>query len=171
MSPSALPSIPLLSGCSLLCLFILLGAAVYFDLRFRRIPNGLSLMAAVAAVPYWIGVSGHAMPASIGQQFLILLIAAAPLLLLFAVGALGGGDIKLLGAVLLWIPAGDVLEMVATIILAGGVVAVGAVAHALWRRRNWSDATVPFGVAIAAGAMPALAGDFVVALKALGALG
>lgn len=171
MSPSALPSIPLLSGGSLLCLFILLGAAVYFDVCFRRIPNGVSLLAAIAAVPYWIGVSGGAMPASIGQQFLVLLVATGPLLLLFAVGALGGGDIKLLGALLLWIRAGDVVEIIAVIILAGGVVAAGAVAHALWRRRQWREATVPFGVAIAAGTMPVLVDDLVFTLKAAGVLG
>lgn len=171
MSPSAFPSIPILSVASLACLFILLGVAVYFDLRFRRIPNGLSLLVALASVPYWAGVSGLSMPATMGQQFLILLIALAPLLLLFAVGALGGGDVKLLGALLLWARAGDVLEMIAIIILAGGVVAVGAVVHALWRGRKPSDATVPFGVAIAAGAMPILTGDLLVNLKALGLLG
>lgn len=166
-----LPSIPILSVSSLVCLFILLGVVVYFDLRFRRIPNGLSLLVALAAVPYWGGVSGLSMPVAMGQQLLILLIAAVPLLVLFAVGALGGGDVKLFGALLLWIRAGDALEVIAVTILAGGVVAVGAVVHGLWRRRKLSDVTVPFGVAIATGAMPVLIGDLVVNLKALGLLG
>lgn len=166
-----MPSIPILSVSSLVCLFILLGLVVYFDLRFRRIPNGLSLLVALAAVPYWGGVSGLSMPMAMGQQLLILLIATVPLLVLFAVGALGGGDVKLLGALLLWIRAGDVLAMLAVMILAGGVVAAGALAHGLWTRRKLSEATVPFGLAIAAGAMPALTGDLVVNLKALGLSG
>lgn len=167
MSSSAFPSIPLLSASSLLCLFLLLGLATYFDIFFRRIPNALCLTAAIVSAPYWVGMSGLAMPASMGQQFLILLVATVPLLVLFAVGALGGGDIKLLGAVLLWVRPGEILQMIAVMVLAGGVQALAAMGHALLRRRKPCEATVPFGVAIAVGAIPALAGEMIENLKAL----
>jgi len=167
MSSSALPSLPLLCIASLLCLFILLIVAAYFDIRFRRIPNSLCVIAALVSVPYWGGMSGLAMPTSMGQQFLVLLVATVPLLGFFVLGALGGGDIKMLGAVLLWIRPGEILPMIALMVLAGGVIAVAAMGHALLRRRRPNEATVPFGVAIAVGAIPALTGELLVNLKAL----
>jgi prepilin peptidase CpaA len=75
-----------------------LAAAV--DLRWRRIPNALTGMLALLGLLQSF-TAGHTV--SPWQSILGLLTGAALLLALFAIGAVGGGDLKLLAASGAWL--------------------------------------------------------------------
>jgi len=77
-------------------LLVLLVTAVIFDLRERRIPNWLTFPFMAAGVAYHAAVNG--LPgALVSVQGLALGIAL--LILFYAAGGMGAGDVKLLGAV------------------------------------------------------------------------
>lgn len=95
--------------------------------------------------------------------FVVLLVAGTPL---FAAGKLGGGDVKLLAAVGLWFSVKSAATMLIAVLLAGGVLALIVL---VLRAFSWSEAAreravilrpkggIPYGVAIAAGALIAMA--------------
>jgi prepilin peptidase CpaA len=95
--------------------------------------------------------------------FLALLAVGTPL---FAAGRLGGGDVKLLAAAGLWFSIKSAATMLLAVMLAGGVLAIVVL---MLRAFNWSEAArtravilrpkggIPYGVAIAAGALIAMA--------------
>lgn len=85
--------------------------------------------------------------------------------LLFAKGMVGGGDVKLLAAVGLWCNLPTALFMLTSVFLSGGVLAIlilgartfapaGAAARVVVLRPR---AGIPYGIAIAAGALLTLA--------------
>jgi len=91
--------------------------------------------------------------------FLALLGIGTPI---FAAGKLGGGDVKLLAAVGLWFDFAGALWMVLAVVLAGGLLALVIL---ILRSFGWSEEIcrrvvllrprggIPYGVAIAAGAL------------------
>jgi prepilin peptidase CpaA len=91
------------------------------DLRTRRIPNVLTFSAAAAALMFhalqggWSGL-GHA-AAGLG-------VGLAVFLPLFALGGLGGGDVKLLAALGGWVGPTTVLWTAAWTGIAGGPLAL-----------------------------------------------
>jgi len=111
-------------------------------------------LAAVAAVRLLL--AGDAVTAALAVA--IAGAAFAPLALAFALGRVGGGDVKLLTAcVLLAGPAGTPTLLAATA-LAGGAMALVALMPApkmaldRLTRHRFAGAGLPYGVAIAAGA-------------------
>jgi prepilin peptidase CpaA len=93
-----------------------------FDLRTRRIPQALTLGGALAGLVFHLvsgGWSGAAW--SLAGWTVGVLIFLAP----FALGGLGGGDVKLLGALGAWLGPGDVFWLALYTGVAGLVVAVG----------------------------------------------
>ena len=88
-----------------------------------------------------------------------LLVIGTPL---FAAGKMGGGDVKLLAATGLWYDLRGAMMMIASVLIAGGVLALLII---LARLFGWSEATrkryqllkrgggIPYGVAISAGAL------------------
>ena len=77
-------------------LFLLIGAALYFDLTKKTIPNYLTFPAIV-----WGFVSYTALDGLSGLWFSILgmLVGLVIFFIPFAMGGMGGGDVKLLAAV------------------------------------------------------------------------
>jgi prepilin peptidase CpaA len=85
---------------------------------------------------------------------------------MFAAGKLGGGDVKLLASVGLWFDFGGAVWLLVAVALTGGVLALLVL---VIRSFNWSDEIrrrvvllrpgggIPYGVAIAAGALIAMA--------------
>lgn len=102
----------LLMLCPMLAMLVI---ASCIDARSRRIPNWLTLSLASA------GVAQSFVPGSLvtpGQSLLGLLLGFGIPMVLFVMGALGGGDVKLLAAVGAWLgPA-----LVFKVILAAAVV-------------------------------------------------
>jgi prepilin peptidase CpaA len=105
------------------------------DLRTRRIPNALTLGAAVAAFAFALlenGVSGLGWSAA---GWLISIVVFFPF---FALGGMGAGDVKLLGALGAWFGALDALHLALYTALAGGAMgavvsyARGYLSTALW---------------------------------------
>jgi prepilin peptidase CpaA len=97
-------------------------AACICDLRTRRIPNLLTLGAAAAGFAYhlWTGGAG-----ALGQSVLGWLIGVLVFIIPFALGGLGGGDVKLVAALGAWIGPADAIWLAVYTALAGGVAAIG----------------------------------------------
>ena len=95
--------------CALLAL-LLLWAAVG-DVRRRTISNPLNLAIALLAPLYWYGMAVGLWP----DAAIRIGIAAAIFLLLalaFQLGAMGGGDVKLAAALVLWFPPAATLAFI-----------------------------------------------------------
>jgi prepilin peptidase CpaA len=128
------------------------GDALYF-----RIPNQLILLIAGLFLPVALA-AGLGLPA-IGTH---LAISGAVLLggfLLFAFGLFGGGDAKLLAAAALWLGWPALLPFLLWTALAGGVLGVLISLRVLYDKfiRNVPvNRDVPYGIALAAGAIIAL---------------
>jgi len=100
-------------------------AAALFDLWRRRIPNWLVLtgLACGFALAILEAVSaGSAAP--VGRSLLGVVVALAVYIPLYALRAVGGGDVKLMGAVGSFVGARAWLTIFAFSAIAGGVVAL-----------------------------------------------
>lgn len=150
--PPVFPEITL--ACAL-ALLVVGGTAVWTDVSSRRIPNALPLAAVILAPVYWTGWFGLWGLPAIGVHLAPLLLLAIPLTLLFGLKVIAGGDVKLMLALALWIPAQSLLAYAMIVILAGGVIAVGLRVLSLIFWRVKSD-SVPYGLAIVAGALAVL---------------
>ncbi|WP_039574244.1 A24 family peptidase [Sphingopyxis fribergensis] len=129
-------------------------AAAISDLRSRTISNELNAAIALLAIPFWIA-TGLALwpdvPVQFGAAFGVFLIFAG----LFAVGGMGGGDVKMIGAVMLWIPVPLFLPMLTVMAIAGGILSAVMLIHMKLRPSD-KPVEVPYGVAIAAAGLWAL---------------
>jgi prepilin peptidase CpaA len=98
----------------------ILGVAVWYDLATRTIPDGCSI--ALLA----IGVLARAFdgPMAVIVSVALALLIGVGLVLLHARGVLGGGDVKLIAALLAGTAPSDVLELIFWIAMAGGVLGV-----------------------------------------------
>jgi prepilin peptidase CpaA len=96
-------------------------AACVTDLRSRRIPNVLTLGSALAAVAYGGVTAGLPGVLSACGGWLL---GVACFFLPFALGGLGGGDVKLVGALGAWLGPAATIWVVLYAGVAGGVAAV-----------------------------------------------
>lgn len=140
---------------------VLYGA--WSDARSLRIPNWVSLALLGLFVPTALiaGLGLEAFAWHIGAGALLLVVGIA----LFAFGLFGGGDAKLLAAVALWVGWNDLLPLIFTVVLVGGVLSLAVIllrkGLGLWP--TWliksaeglfaPNKAVPYGIAIAIGAM------------------
>lgn len=129
-------------------------AVMWSDLRDRRIPNRLTLAIALLAVPCWVLGADATLETAV-RQVLVLLACSVPMLALYAMRVLGGGDVKLIGALLLWVPPAFVPDFFVAMLLAGGPVGLATLIVHRWRRSG-DRVSVPYGVAIVVGACVAL---------------
>ena len=141
---------------ALLALLLLAAAAI--DLRTRTIPNGLNLAVALLALPFWWVTGIDPWPDLVLQVGAALLVFAA-FAGLFALGAMGGGDVKLIAALALWLPWPALLVVLVIMSLAGGLLTIAMLTR---KRLARSEATleIPYGVAIACGGLWVIAQPF-----------
>lgn len=152
----------------LIALAIALLIAAFTDFRRRQIDNWLNAAVALGAPLFWYA-SGLGL-SDIAIQFGVALAAFAVLAVLFAIGAMGGGDVKLLTALALWIAPIPFLHLVIIMALAGGVLTIifGAV-HVI--RRSREKIAIPYGIAISIAGLWVIADSYFPAGSAAGSLG
>lgn len=125
--------------------------AAYTDIVRREIEDWLNAGIALAAPLFWWASGLHLWPdmavqVALGAGVFIFFT------LMFAIGAMGGGDVKLLGAIALWFPWQVMAKIAIVMSLLGAVLTVLVVAtHKI--RRKPGQAEVPYGVAIAIAAL------------------
>jgi prepilin peptidase CpaA len=150
---------PVADPAALAVLAVLGLLACWFDIRERRLPNALVLatLAAGLSLAAWRG--GIAV---LPWHLTHIAIALAAGIGLYAVRALGAGDAKYYAALAAWFTLGDGLKLLMAVSFAGLVLTLGWLA---WRKFSGKPALrkplddmdkVPFGVAMAAGALLAL---------------
>ena len=97
-------------------------AACITDVRSRRIPNVLTFGSAAAALVFHTVTGGFGGFFAAGTGWFV---GMALFILPFALGGLGGGDVKLLGALGAWLGPGMTIWLVMYTGIAGGVAALG----------------------------------------------
>lgn len=147
----------------LAALAIALLVAAYTDIRRRQIDNWLNGAIAAAAPFYW-WASGLVLWPGVAWQLGLALITLVVLAGLFALRAMGGGDVKLLTALALWIEPFWFLRLLVAMALIGGVLTLVMGAWHVARRRRGKLA-IPYGVAISSAALWVLAVQFVPAFQ------
>ena len=106
--------------------------ASVFDLRTRRIPNALTFGAAVAAALFNAITGG---PAGLMTTAAGWGLGVALFFPFFALRGLGGGDVKLLGALGAWLGPAAVLSVGLYSMLAGGVFGIVVAVRARYLRQ------------------------------------
>jgi prepilin peptidase CpaA len=147
-------------------LAIILVVAAVIDVRTYTISNGLNAAVALLAPVYWWSIGLPLWPDAAIHVAVALgvfgLLAAA-----FYLGMMGGGDVKLAAALALWFHPFVTLKILVIMSLAGGLLTVIVLVLHKKRGKPPADADapaakpeVPYGVAIAIGALWILAQRF-----------
>lgn len=137
----------------------------WLDATQRRLPNWLSALGLLTGLVMAFATGGLD---AIGSHGLHALVALLGGMALFAMGVIGGGDAKFYAGLAAWFPLSLALNLFVAVAMAGaGLLLCWAVARKLKRQavftRNGGPIDgLPYGVAVAAGAM-------LVALMALSA--
>jgi prepilin peptidase CpaA len=135
----------------LIALAIALVFAAFTDIRRRQIDNWLNGAIALGAPLFWWS-SGLALWPDVALQLGVALAAFVLLAGLFALRMMGGGDVKLLTVLALWIQWDLFLQLLVVMALAGGALTIGmGVWHVMRRQRE--RLAIPYGVAIAFGGL------------------
>lgn len=152
----------ILTYALLIALATALLVAAITDLRCRQIDNWLNAAIALGAPIFWFATGLDL--AGIGLQFAIAAGTFAVLAGLFAMGAMGGGDVKLLTALALWIEPLWYLKLVIIMALAGGVLTLvfGGI-HLMRRKRD--KIAIPYGIAISFAGLWVLANQYLPAIQ------
>ena len=95
--------------------------AMYSDLRWRRIPNCLTLPA--IALGFFLNFVGNSWNGLI-FAFLGLLVGMGLFILPYFLGVMGGGDVKLMGALGALLGGYSILNIFLFATLAGGAIAI-----------------------------------------------
>ncbi|MFC3442197.1 prepilin peptidase [Sphingobium rhizovicinum] len=138
----------LLLICALGALLIL---AAITDLRARIISNRLNLAIALLAPLWWLAWGLSIWP-DMAVQLLSGLVVFALFAALFAIGMMGGGDVKLLGALALWFPWQVTLSLIVLMALLGGAVTIVTLIHHRIAKKQ-GQPEIPYGVAISIAAL------------------
>jgi prepilin peptidase CpaA len=140
-----------------------LAAAAIEDAIRLRISNATSLVVLIGALVV-MGMQGF--PVALWQNAVVFLALLAGGTLLFASGKVGGGDIKLLACLGLWLNLSAAVWLIVAVSIAGGILALGFIAARLLSGRKVrkklspdKDRGIPYGLAIVAGACIVFAGQ------------
>ena len=126
---------------------VLLVSAGIEDARVREIANWKNAAIALMAPVWWVAIGiapwpGMAIQIGLALGVLILFCVA------FHFGQMGGGDVKLITAMSLWLPFGAFLEMLLVMSLAGGAITIVMLIEHRFRKTSGTP-EIPYGVAIA----------------------
>ena len=143
-----------LGAFAIVALASLLLSAGIQDIRTREIANWKS-GAIVALAPLWWLAHGLSLYPDIALQVALAAVVLAIFFAVFAMGWMGGGDVKLIAALALWLPVGAFMTMMMVMSVAGGAVTVAMLVERKARRANGAI-EVPYGVAIVFAALLSL---------------
>lgn len=132
----------------LVALAIALLVAGFTDIRRRQIDNWLNAGIALGAPLFWWS-GGLSLWPDVAMQLGVAVAAFAILAGMFALRMMGGGDVKLLTALALWIKPEWFLELIILMALLGGVLTIVMGAWHVTRRQR-DRLAIPYGVAISA---------------------
>ncbi len=116
------------------------------DLRTRIIPNWLNAAVALLAIPFW-WLTGLAFWPEVAAQIAVAAILFALFAAAFHFGMIGGGDVKLVAALALWLPLGAVVKLLVIMSTAGGALSIVMLARQRLGKEK-APPEVPYGVAI-----------------------
>lgn len=136
-----------ISWSLLVMLAALLVVAAVVDLRKREIPHWVVIAVAALALPFWWS-SGLALWPEIALQLGVAAIVFAFFAFAFMRGWMGGGDVKLLSALVLWLPWQAVVALLVIMSFAGGALTLATVLHHRMKKAGGVP-EIPYGVAIA----------------------
>ncbi len=103
------------------------------DLRTRKIPNYLTLGAALAGLLFNLAVSGLS---GLTSALLGLLLGFGFLILPYILGGMGAGDVKALAALGAWLGPLGTLCLFCYMAIAGGLMSLGVL---IWRGLLWQN--------------------------------
>ena len=138
----------------LAALGLLLVSAGIEDARVREIANWKNAAIALLA-PLWWWANGLSLWPAVALQLGVTLIVFALFAGAFALKQMGGGDVKLIAALALWLPLQPLLAMLITMALLGGGITLLMLGDK-WLRRTGRTPEIPYGVAIAMAGLLAL---------------
>jgi prepilin peptidase CpaA len=131
----------------LAALGLLLVSAGIQDARTREIANWKNAAIALMA-PLWWWTNGLSIWPDMAIHLGIALIVFAVFAGAFALGQMGGGDVKMIGALALWLPVMPLLWMIVLMSLIGGALTLLMVIEKAVRKHG-RVLEIPYGVAIA----------------------
>ena len=145
---------PSFSAVLLVALAMILVSAGIQDARTREIANWKNAVIALMA-PLWWWSNGLALWPDMAMQIGLALIVFGLFVAAFQFGWMGGGDVKMIGALALWLPLVPLMWMLILMSLIGGALTMALlIEHAI--RHRTGQIEVPYGVAIAIAALIAL---------------
>jgi len=144
----------ILNALMLGALALLLVSAGIEDVRTREIANWKNATIALLA-PLWWWLNGRSPWPDLAIQLGGAVVVFAFFWAMFHVGGMGGGDVKMIGALALWFPFQALLWMLIVMSLVGGALTLLLVIERAVLRKK-SAIEVPYGVAIAIAALISL---------------
>jgi len=148
---------PMTGAASLFSLGILAPALLYAawgDWLRRDIPNKLNAAIALTAPLYW-WAAGFSLWPNVAIIVGLALVLFILFTFAFAIGAMGGGDVKMIGAIALWMTPMQLPVMLFVMALAGGIITVAMMIHHRIAKES-EKPEIPYGIAIAIGGLWAL---------------
>jgi prepilin peptidase CpaA len=148
MSAQTLPLLPY----GILATLLLFAMAS--DIRSREIGNWTNLFIALGApVAWWF--AGLSLWPDVAMQLGIALGFFCLFTIFWSLNAMGGGDVKLIGALSLWFPLLLTIRLLLIMSIIGGALTVAIWA---WRKlkKSHEKGQIPYGVAISAAGLWAI---------------
>ena len=134
-------------------LFVALLAAAAEDFIRLKISNITCLVVLVTAV---VAMLLQGVSVALWQNAVVFLVLLGIGYVLFATNKVGGGDVKFLASLGLWVDIGAAFWLVVTTLLVGGLLAIVYLAVRYGRSagtgKKYQSKGIPYGIAIAAGA-------------------
>jgi len=136
-------------------LAIALLVAAFTDIHRRQIDNWLNAAVALGAPAFW-WASGMSVWPDMAMQIGLALVSFLFFTGLFALKQMGGGDVKLLTALALWLAPITFLKLLIMMSIIGAVLTLGFAAWQFTITRKRS-VKIPYGIAIASAGLITLA--------------
>jgi prepilin peptidase CpaA len=124
----------------------------------RIIPDRVNLAIALLAIPFW-WTTGLSLWPDVAWQLGVAALSFVILLGVFHIGQMGGGDVKLLVALALFLRPVDFMWMLFGMAMLGGVMTSAMLIHHRLLRPD-KPFENPYGIAIAASTLLVLAGHY-----------